>query len=626
MVMKSADNVTNTTNHRIMVFCINLDSATDRLQLFAERMDRLGVPYERWRATSGSDLLDQRVDPYEGIELIDFREWSLNEAACGVSHIRLLKHLVDAQIPWTVILEDDAILDTALPMDVLAWNLPVDAQIVLLNDRAIAGPVSQPGAPFSYAGVFGGAGTDGYLISQEGAKTLLRILSPLKEPIDFQMYSHFESIASSDGPPYFWRLPRNPTEKDTFLRAYRLVPAAVRHAEGVSTIGNQRHPRARYWCKLLLGLEFGYEGYGSQDYYPKPLWIRPSVTETWRGVDISHLDDTVSFRSAPNCDPSEIMGILRTNGINLVRITVWVSDESAMNIGRALWLARRAAEAKLDIYLALHYSDHWADPGCQTKPKDWVGLSVEDLGGRVYSYTKKIVEAMNRQGTPPAIVQTGNEVTNGMLWASDPDQVKSGAQLYGRYSDGLPFSSDDQWATFAQLLACARAGVIDACRRSEKCPLVMVHIDRGASPRTAEWWIARALAAGVDFDIIGLSFYPAFHDGASFETLADLTRLSKSFPEKSLMIAETAFPYRPSPGVVDGPEVIGVPLTPAGQRQYVVRTLEATRRIPTNIGICWWGALFLTDSVDRCPDCFRAHALFHPDGTPLPALHAFAGK
>jgi hypothetical protein len=104
-----------------------------------------------------------------------------------------------------------------------------------------------------------------------------------------------------------------------------------------------------------------------------------------------------------------------------------------------------------------------------------------------------------------------------------------------------------------------------------------------------------------------------------------LESLSTAFPQKSLMLAETAFPHRPSPGAVEGPEVIGVPLTPDGQREYLVRTLDTMKGIKTSVGICWWGALFLTDAVDPCPDCFRAHALFRADGTPLPALQVFAG-
>ncbi len=43
------------------------------------------------------------------------------------------------------------------------------------------------------------------------------------------------------------------------------------------------------------------------------------------------------------------------------------------------------------IWLTVHYSDTWADPGSQITPIDWQGVQIEDLRDSVYNYTKKIV-------------------------------------------------------------------------------------------------------------------------------------------------------------------------------------------------------------------------------------------
>src|SRR5215467_14084276 len=210
------------------VVVINLDEDHDRLRRFHLTMDRLNVPFHRWSATPGTELDDTRfgLEPIgHGIYIKDFRHWSRNEAACGVSHIRVLQHIVRERIHWTIVMEDDAVLQRPLPLDSASWELPENADIVLLNDRATPGAVRKAGTPFSYADVRGGAGTEGYLISLRGAEKLLKVLYPLREPLDFQMYAHFASIQSLDTPPYYWSLPRNPEAADVVLQAYRVVPS-----------------------------------------------------------------------------------------------------------------------------------------------------------------------------------------------------------------------------------------------------------------------------------------------------------------------------------------------------------------------------------------------------------------
>jgi len=260
---------------RAELFVINLDADRHRLDRFAATMDRFGTPFARWSATSGADLDDRkfgRRPVARGVFVTRFRSWSANEAACGVSHIRLLRDVVRRRVPWTIVMEDDAVLTRELPLEINSWELPPDADIVLLNDRALPGPVRRQVGDFVYADVAGGAGTEAYLVSLNGARKLLRVLYPFMNPLDFQMFAHFESIQRLDAAPFYWRLPRNPHALDTSLRAYRLVPGVVRHTGVDSSIGNQRHPHAHLYCKLLLGMELGRH----------PL--RSASSGGWRGI------------------------------------------------------------------------------------------------------------------------------------------------------------------------------------------------------------------------------------------------------------------------------------------------------------------------------------------------------
>src|SRR5689334_8621186 len=97
------------SQQNLSIFVINLDKDKRRLKKFSARMQELGVPFTRWAATSGGSLDPSYfgIKPISpGVFITEFEEWSCNEAACGVSHIRLLQYLVENAVPWSLIMED----------------------------------------------------------------------------------------------------------------------------------------------------------------------------------------------------------------------------------------------------------------------------------------------------------------------------------------------------------------------------------------------------------------------------------------------------------------------------------------------------------------------------------------
>jgi arabinogalactan endo-1,4-beta-galactosidase len=620
----------------VQVFVINTDRDSERLQSFTETMSGHAVPFQRWVATRGTDL-DARKFGREpiaaGVFIADFKEWSLNEAACGVSHIRLWQHIVGQRIPWTIVMEDDAILTRSLPLEIARWCLPADAELILLSDRALLGEVTKIGEPFSYGNVAGGAGTEGYLVSLAGARKLLSVLHPFRDPLDFQMYSHFRSIQELDEPPYHWRLPQNPSARTTLLVAYRIVPSVVRHDGVSSSIGNQRHPRARLYCRLLLGLEFE----PSREPYAQPsalldrrhprrvqrrLEMSSARTSFMRGVDISHFDERTIFRDLDR-RPRDLMSILKRHGVNAIRLSVWVNHASAFNLERARRLATRARAHGFEICLVLHYSDTWADPGNQSKPRAWAGLSREQLREQVYRYTREVLTALCRQGTTPSLVQTGNEITNGLLWAGESEPPESGGRLHqsGRFIDRV--GHERQWLAFAELLTDATRGVRDGTAAVNCRTDVMLHVHRGSDPSSVLSWLECADAAGIDFDAVGLSFNPQWHPEAVTSRLPALRQLSDRFPTKKLVVAETAYPYRSYDYEGCTFQQGELPYSPAGQQTYLREILAAVARLPTGAGVFWWGACFTNSLFGRCNDSFAARALFDAENHALPALAAF---
>lgn len=59
------------------------------------------------------------------------------------------------------------------------------------------------------------------------------------------------------------------------------------------------------------------------------------------------------------------------------------------------------------MLIDFHYSDNWADPGHQIKPKAWENYSHEELTTAVYNYTRSSIETLCSVGAVPAAVQVG---------------------------------------------------------------------------------------------------------------------------------------------------------------------------------------------------------------------------
>ncbi|MFJ8630891.1 glycosyl hydrolase 53 family protein [Streptomyces sp. NPDC093568] len=619
-----------TGEDRPPTFVINLDRDHERLAAIASHLGAWGVEFIRWPATDGNALVDGPHQPgtveHDGVVLRGFDRFALPEAACGISHIRLWRTIVERRIPWALVLEDDARLTRRPPSGIGDWQLPQDADIVLLNSRATPGTTRhEASSVISYADVVGGAGTEGYLVSWEGARQLLTATRPLLNPLDFQMYAHFASVQRADTFPYFWSLPRNERAHEVALNAYRLAPPLVDHANTPSSIGNGRHRRARFLCRALLGLNFDVDGY--YPYQPKTATPRDAAVPPHSAPAPDDLTeaDFISGADLSHCPDGRAAQVARTladHGVTTARISLWVSDESTMNLARTLRLATAATRAGLGIHLVLHYSDTWADPGRQNKPAAWRDLGIGALKSKVRTYTSAVLTELADSGTPPTIVQLGNEITNGLLWAEKDQDERAGGRLHPPESGPHPYwESDDQWVIVADLLNAGAAGVRAVLPRECR---TMVHLDRGADIDGARWWLEHAARHEIDFDLIGLSFHALWHNGATLARLGRIADLHTAFPGKPVVITETSHPHRRfrHDGAIRhaGPEF---PFTPDGQAAFLAGVLRTVRDAPNGGGVMWWGTCFTDNQVEEGVDSFYAQALFDEAGSPLPALAAF---
>lgn len=299
--------------------------------------------------------------------------------------------------------------------------------------------------------------------------------------------------------------------------------------------------------------------------------------------------------------------LMRKAGWNFIRLRIWNNPrEGWCDKSKTLALAKRAHEEGLKVSIDFHYSDWWADPGKQNKPAAWKDLSYVDLTKAIREYTRDVVADLVAQGTPPFMVQIGNEITPGMLW---PDGKVEG-------------SDPEKWGRLRTLIKAGIQGV--RAGEGSHDAQILLHIDQGGKNNaTGRWWFDNLEKEPVDYDAIGLSYYPWWHgDIANFEAnLRDLARRYK----KDVYVVELGYPWcqdpAPGPHVYNGSHTeAGFPQTKEGQAAFTKRVLDIVRSLPDGRGkgVLWWAPLWI--STPKRHSHYMNLSLFDDSGHALPAL------
>lgn len=348
---------------------------------------------------------------------------------------------------------------------------------------------------------------------------------------------------------------------------------------------------------------------------------QPSTPPTLRirGADISFTlqEEAINQLLSDNGTTAPIETILAGHGANYARLRLWVDPPSGTSdLKSTLELARRARAAGLQLLLDLHYSDSWADRTTQQIPAAWRGLSQAELQNTVENYSREVVAAFARQGTPADIVQIGNEVTHGMLWP------------HGRIYP----ASGENWAGFVELLKAGARGA--RAGNPDHAPLIMIHTDTGGDKDASVYFFDRLKQQGVNFDLVGLSYYPFWH--GSLATLRDNLHSLAARYGKDIIIAETAYPWTLGnggnvPSVVSSaaalPDLRAYPATPHGQAKFFEALNRILREVPDGHGAGYFiwepGWLPGVPADARTGNTHSNLTLFDWWGRGLPALDAF---
>lgn len=300
------------------------------------------------------------------------------------------------------------------------------------------------------------------------------------------------------------------------------------------------------------------------------------------GGDISLLpkyeEAGVVYKDKEGQTVSDVLAFFRQQGQNAMRVRLFVSPDGSdkavcQDLDYVKALGKRIKDAGLKLMLDFHYSDTWADPAKQWTPAAWQDLNNDQLQDKIYEYTKDCLQQMKAAGAEPDFIQTGNEISYGMLWG------KSGTTANRCYTN----SSDSNWNRFLSLLK--KAG--QACR--EECPQArtIIHSERVPKPDVLTDFFDRMKAGGIDYDIIGLSYYPAFHGSLSTLETA-LTALERKQYGKDMMIVETGYSYAWALGGTEYDYTKTYPYSEEGQRQFTADLVAKLKNHPGVKGLFWW--------------------------------------
>ena len=312
--------------------------------------------------------------------------------------------------------------------------------------------------------------------------------------------------------------------------------------------------------------------------------IYPSINggEPIRGADVSSI---ISIEQAGvkfyNEDGQEddLFRILAEHGVNYIRVRIWNEPYDSQGRGygggnsdleKAKEIARRAAKYNMKLLVDIHYSDFWADPSRQTRPKYWAQHDHNTLKGEIYKWTSWVVESIDKAGGNIGMVQVGNETS--CLFCGEDDMYK-----------------------ICDLFSSANKAI----REYDKNILIAHHFPNPASGHY-DWYAKVMDECKLDYDVFATSYYPYWH--GSLDNLTSVLKGISQKYNKYVMVAETAYPYTnddcdsyKNDVTSSGTNItLNYDVSVEGQKQCLTDVFKAVANVGSKgIGVFYWEPAWL---------------------------------
>jgi arabinogalactan endo-1,4-beta-galactosidase len=350
-----------------------------------------------------------------------------------------------------------------------------------------------------------------------------------------------------------------------------------------------------YQVKAILYASGGWSAIAWAGYWNTPSIVtQNNISYTFSnnpinlGADVSWMTQMQSsgfIWKDNNGTITPLIPLLASYNLNAIRLRVWVNPSASAANG---WcdivdVVNKATLAKnqgMDVMLSLHYSDHWADPGTQTKPSAWSNYTTPQLITAVYNHTIDVLNALATVSITPKWIQIGNETSDGMLWTT------------GKASTG-------GFSNYANFINAGTQAVKDFNSQIK----TILHLANGDDNNVLTWNINGLLNNGLisnRLDIIGLSLYALENNWKSKvdSAYSNILSLQTNY-NKEIMIVETGFPAN----------------NPTTSYQFLRYLIEKTR-LANGKGVFYWEPIAY--NWNNYP-----YGAWDNDGSPSVAMDAF---
>ena len=294
-------------------------------------------------------------------------------------------------------------------------------------------------------------------------------------------------------------------------------------------------------------------------------------------------------------------------GWNAIRVRLFVEPgndgflDTCQDLDYVKKLGKRIKDAGMYFCLDIHYSDTWGDVTHQAIPASWgmsASTSTEDLAAKVSSYTTEVLTTLKEYGATPDYVQVGNEVSYGMLWDTctyDGTTINMSSTSKSCH----PGSYTDNWARFAALMSAGCKAVRATCPNAK----IIIHTERTAnatySVNIYDFLTQGGLSTD-DWDIIGLSYYPWWHNTLS-QLGTTISALNSRYPTKEIQVMETAWVNKdegyPEDAAYES-SVFSWAHSPEGQAAFLTDLISTLKEYNNVSGLYYWQPEELGNAAD----------------------------
>ena len=306
-------------------------------------------------------------------------------------------------------------------------------------------------------------------------------------------------------------------------------------------------------------------------------------------------------------DPYQIMA---DHGTNLVRVRLWhdpwwqpLIPQTAPNakpqyndLADVIETITRAKAAGMQVMLDVHLSDFWADPGRQVIPRAWSTIANDDaaLETAVHDYIRDVLTQLNALGLMPEIVKIGNETNPGLMIAQTLTASWNTATQQLDYTVGGITRNDN--AHFARMWNAGIRAVREVGATATINPRIALHVS-GLTPLVSFYDWMKSIGV-TDFDIMGLSYYYAWHAGSIASMGNAIRQLKTKYPQYDVMVVETGYLWDQQnidglANIINTPDPAYLPVGQQSQRSYMVDLTQEVINAGGN-GVIFWESAWIS--------------------------------